>query len=191
MSHCTTERQRYALLTITLWGKTLIFHKILIFILPLTIEIIIFSSKLLVCIGYNLGQKIIWCQNVKGSFQDPGLTGGINYECSLSMLQSYYLFLKQNLFDNKDKSSVNLQDPNDIWIWNEDGLYYELPCWLSGKESACQCGRQGFDPWVRKIPRRRNGNIFQYSYLGNPMHRGAWRATSMGSQRVRHDLETK
>ena len=30
--------------------------------------------------------------------------------------------------------------------------------WLSGKESACQCGRcrrHGFDPWVRKIPWRR------------------------------------
>ena len=29
-----------------------------------------------------------------------------------------------------------------------------LPWWLSGKESACQCMRHGFDPWVRKIPWR-------------------------------------
>ena len=27
-----------------------------------------------------------------------------------------------------------------------------LPWWLRGKESACQCRRHGFDPWVRKIP---------------------------------------
>ena len=27
-----------------------------------------------------------------------------------------------------------------------------LPWWLSGKESACQCGRHGFNPWSRKIP---------------------------------------
>ena len=27
--------------------------------------------------------------------------------------------------------------------------------WLSGKESACQCKRCEFDPWVRKIPWRR------------------------------------
>ena len=27
--------------------------------------------------------------------------------------------------------------------------------WLSGKESACQCRRLGFDPWVGKIPCRR------------------------------------
>ena len=27
--------------------------------------------------------------------------------------------------------------------------------WLSGKESACNAGRPGFDPWVGKIPWRR------------------------------------
>ena len=31
-----------------------------------------------------------------------------------------------------------------------------LPRWCCGKESACQCRRLGFDPWVRKIPWRRN-----------------------------------
>ena len=30
-----------------------------------------------------------------------------------------------------------------------------VPWWLSGKESACQCRRHEFDPWVRKILRRR------------------------------------
>ena len=28
----------------------------------------------------------------------------------------------------------------------------ELPCWLSGKESACQCRRHEFSPWSGKIP---------------------------------------
>ena len=32
-----------------------------------------------------------------------------------------------------------------------------LPPCLSGKDSACQCRRCGFDPWVRKIPWRRKG----------------------------------
>ena len=32
-------------------------------------------------------------------------------------------------------------------IWN-----LGLPCWLSGKESTCQCKRQGFGPCSRKIP---------------------------------------
>ena len=30
-----------------------------------------------------------------------------------------------------------------------------LPCWLSSKESVCQCRRSRFDPWVGKIPWRR------------------------------------
>ena len=30
-----------------------------------------------------------------------------------------------------------------------------LSWWLSGKESACKCRRPGFDPWVMKIPWRR------------------------------------
>ena len=36
-----------------------------------------------------------------------------------------------------------------------------FPRWLSGKESACQCRRlrrHGFEPWVRKIPWKRNKN---------------------------------
>ena len=27
-----------------------------------------------------------------------------------------------------------------------------LPWWLSDKESACKCRRNGFDPWFVKIP---------------------------------------
>ena len=30
--------------------------------------------------------------------------------------------------------------------------FIRLPWWLSGKESACQCRRRGFGPWVDKIP---------------------------------------
>ena len=33
-------------------------------------------------------------------------------------------------------------------------IHAGLPWWL-GKESACHDRRRGFDPWVRKIPRRR------------------------------------
>ena len=33
--------------------------------------------------------------------------------------------------------------------------YHGLPRWLSGKESAGQCRRCGFDPWARKIRWRR------------------------------------
>ena len=70
----------------------------------------------------------------------------------------------------------------------------ELPRWLSGNEPTWQCRRcrrWGFDPWVRKISWRRNGNLLQYSCLDNPMDRGACRLQSMRSQRVGHDLATE
>ena len=69
-------------------------------------------------------------------------------------------------------------------------LILGLSRWLSGKESTCQSRRHrrcGFDPWVRKISEGGNGNPLQYSCLENPMDRGAWRATTMKSQRVGHD----
>ena len=53
-----------------------------------------------------------------------------------------------------------------------------LPCWLSGKESAGQCRRRGLTPELGRSPGEGNGNPLQYSYLGNPMDRGAWKATA-------------
>ena len=64
---------------------------------------------------------------------------------------------------------------------------YELPLWLSGKESASQGRRHGFEPWVGKIPLEKemaiHSNIF------------AWRAPwiedpGWGHKRVGHDLAT-
>ena len=46
-----------------------------------------------------------------------------------------------------------------------------------GKEATCNAGdagRCGFDPRVGKIPGGGRGNPLQYSYLDNPMDRGAW-----------------
>ena len=69
-----------------------------------------------------------------------------------------------------------------------------LPRWLSGKESACQCRRRRrhrFDPWVRKIPWRGNGNPLQYSCLENPMDRGAWQSIVHGVARVGHTVASE
>ena len=51
-----------------------------------------------------------------------------------------------------------------------------LPRGLSGKESACQCKRRGFNPWVVNIAWRA-WQLLQYSRLENPTDRGAWQAT--------------
>ena len=46
--------------------------------------------------------------------------------------------------------------------------------WLSGKESTCQAGDVSSIPGLRRYPREGNGNLLQYSCLGNPMDSGAW-----------------
>ena len=55
-----------------------------------------------------------------------------------------------------------------------------LPLWLSGKQSACQCKRQGFDPWIGKTPCRRKTQPPKYSCLGSLMDQGAWCGTVHG-----------
>ena len=55
-----------------------------------------------------------------------------------------------------------------------------FPGGSSGKESACQHRRLGFDSWFGKIPGEGNSNPLQYSCLENPMDRGAWWATVQG-----------
>ena len=51
----------------------------------------------------------------------------------------------------------------------------------SGKQPACNAEdvkRPWFNPWVGKIPwRREHSKLLQYSYLENFLDRGAWRAT--------------
>ena len=62
----------------------------------------------------------------------------------------------------------------------------------NGKESASNAGDLGSILGLGRSSGEGNGNQLQYSCLGNPMDRGAWRASvSMGSQRVRHNLVTK
>ena len=42
-------------------------------------------------------------------------------------------------------------------------------------------------PGLGRSPGEGSGNPLQYSCLGNPMDRGAWRAIVHGSQRVEHN----
>ena len=48
------------------------------------------------------------------------------------------------------------------------------------KAFACNAGDLGSIPGLGRSPGEGNGNPLQYSYLENPMDRGAWRATVHG-----------
>ena len=65
-----------------------------------------------------------------------------------------------------------------------------LSRWLRGKESACQFRTHkscGFNPCIKKMPWRRDGNALQYS---GPMDQGVWGGRVHGAT-VRHDWATK
>ena len=55
-----------------------------------------------------------------------------------------------------------------------------LRWWFSGKESACSVGDTSLIPGSGRCPGGGNGNPLQYSCLGNPIDRGAWRAIVRG-----------
>ena len=54
---------------------------------------------------------------------------------------------------------------------------------FSGKESTCQCRRHGLHPWVGMTSEEGNGNLLQYSCLGNPMDRETSRPTIHGVEK--------
>ena len=53
-----------------------------------------------------------------------------------------------------------------------------IPRWLTGKESACQCRRHSFNPWIWKLPwRRKWQSTSVFLPKKNPMDGGAWQVT--------------
>ena len=67
-----------------------------------------------------------------------------------------------------------------------------LPWWLSVKNPPASAGNVGLIPGPKRSPGEGNSNPLEYSCLGNPMDREAWRGYSPGSyKRVRHNSVTK
>ena len=72
------------------------------------------------------------------------------------------------------------------WTQLSDFHFSLLPKGFPSGASSKECRRRkrmGFDPWIGKIPQRRNGNPLQYSCLENPMDRGTWWATVQGGRK--------
>ena len=51
------------------------------------------------------------------------------------------------------------------------------------KNSSANAGDMGSIPELGRSPGEGNGNPLQYSCLGNPMDRGAWKATVYGVEK--------
>ena len=61
------------------------------------------------------------------------------------------------------------------------------------KITPANTGDAGLIPGLERSPGERNGNSLQYSCLGNPMDRGAWRVgySPWSHKRIIHDLAIK
>ena len=63
-----------------------------------------------------------------------------------------------------------------------------LPWWLSGKESVCNAGDTGSNPWAGKIPWRGKWHPTPVFLPGKSQRQ---RSLAWGHKRVRHDLVTE
>ena len=59
-------------------------------------------------------------------------------------------------------------------------LLLGFPGGSEGKKFTCSAGDSGLIPGSGRSPGGGNGNPLQYSYLENPMDRGAWWAAAHG-----------
>ena len=68
---------------------------------------------------------------------------------------------------------------------------FGFPGVSDNKEFACSAGDLGSIPGLGRSPGEGNGNPLQYSYLKNPLDRGAWQATVHGFTMSRTPLSNK
>ena len=89
--------------------------------------------------------------------------------------------------------SMGSQVGHNWWLnWTDWKFILGLSWWLSGREFACQYRRQGFDPWVGKIPWRRKWKPISVILPGKPHGQGSLVGYNpWGCKRVRHNLATK
>ena len=91
--------------------------------------------------------------------------------------------------------SLNILSPVSLWVPGTVLSWVYVPLGASQvalvvKNPPAHAGHAkhvGLIPGSGRSPGGGNGNLLQYSCLGNPVDRGAWRATAVGLQRVRHD----
>ena len=78
-----------------------------------------------------------------------------------------------------------LSDPEHATVLKEARSYAMLgfPCGSAGREFTCNARDMGLIPRLGRSPGEGNDKPLQYSYLENPMDRGAWQATVHGVEK--------
>ena len=65
-------------------------------------------------------------------------------------------------------------------MWSKDVIFLGFPGGSVVKNLPAKAGDTGSIPGLGRSLRGENGNILQYSCLGNPTNGGAWWATVLG-----------
>ena len=98
--------------------------------------------------------------------------------------------LQNNPVSSQQISTVRFPSPSPTIITKALMiLSIGLPQWLRSKDPTCQCRRQGFHPWVRKVPWRRE---WQELLPGKSQEQKSLEGYSLwGHKRVGHNWATK
>ena len=92
--------------------------------------------------------------------------------------------LKRGLWEGKiNETSYSFKKSSKIDEPQQDSQKEDFPRGSDGKESAWNIGDPDLICGLGRFPGEENGNPLKCSYLGNPMDRGAWRATVYGVQK--------
>ena len=93
-------------------------------------------------------------------------------------LKTQFIKLKDRILC-QPKFTIEFRNPRHAYFI-QPGLYWGFPGGSVGKESTCSAGDPGLIPGSGRTPGEGNGNLLQYSCLGNPADRGTWSPTVHG-----------
>ena len=123
------------------------------------------------------GLKMLWTTRTTKGYCKVGCSSWKQAQTFLGQALHLDLCLQVMDFD-KQLRLTSQQGQNQDFI--AALIFYGLPWWCSGKESACNTGDVGLIPGSGRSPGEGNGNPHQYSCLENSMDREAWWVTVHG-----------
>ena len=147
------------------------------------------TTKITITINNLDESHITWCWITSLTYKDRPE--------NKPLLFWHYLFIRHRILEKKFSKVQGFCHFGALIMkfLKRKKAYYphrELPGCLSSKESACQCKRHGFDPWVSKITSRRKWQPSPV-FLPGKSHgqRSLEGYSSWGCKKVRLDLEIK
>ena len=115
-----------------------------------------------------------------GSWWWPGKPGVLQFMGLQRFRPDWVTELNWTEVNSKTRISSEAERDRYISLIKFFKFWMGLPWWLSGKEFTFNAGYATLIPRLGRSPGEGNGNPLQYSHLGNPMDREAWRATVHG-----------